>query len=353
MNSGLTLNIADEAAPLDGWVDGFWHHLDAAAAPYVEKRFAAFVRQRAVSKWIIATDFCIRDQSRPNDALVFVVLPAGDRYEETLRMLEALPARDLKDVSRIPAAIQRVLTDGRVFTFCLVADRHRRLFENAAQARTALDDSIAIVEAMKHGPASDQILADMRAMRVEAGKTSLNLRLIEDIVITAAAAAYVAALAVKHGNAELVGWVPDRDKITEAYRGIATTLYNLNVTAICDQWKLRPPVIGVFHQKSDNLWCDPYIRLADYIAGAAAAWDPPHANRVPAKIATLVSKVLADNRYLGMFRVAFAHVGERLQVEIRRVKIRPRGNLMQKVNQAPALLGRSRELRILIDEGGV
>ncbi len=153
--------------------------MHAAVSPLAEKRFAAFARQRGVRKWIIATDFCIRDKVRPNDSFAFVIFPAGEQLEETNKMLARLPARDLKDVKRIPPSLQRILRKGRVFTFGFVADRFRRLFLSSDVARRSIDDTIAMMEKWENATACEDIIAKVRSMRTEANKSSLNLRLLK------------------------------------------------------------------------------------------------------------------------------------------------------------------------------
>jgi hypothetical protein len=186
----MVSDSVEEATPIDepapSFVDGLWLHLHAAVSPLAEKRLAMFVRQRGVSKWIIATDFCIRERSRPNDSFAFVIFPAGQRLAETQKMLAKLPARDLKDTKKIPASLQRALRKGRIFTFCFAADRFRRLFPSPEVARRSIDETISMMGKWENAAACEDIIAKIRAMRAEASKANLNTRLLEDIVVTTA-----------------------------------------------------------------------------------------------------------------------------------------------------------------------
>jgi hypothetical protein len=141
-------NVApDLAVNNPGFIDGLWKHLDASFRQEAERRLAASIRRQATPKWIIAADFCVRDQARPNDAFAFVILPAGDRLRQTNALLQGLPNKDLKETRQI--VIKRALRGGHAFTFCFAADRDRRLFENAEQARLSLDH-VAMMEAWKN-----------------------------------------------------------------------------------------------------------------------------------------------------------------------------------------------------------
>jgi hypothetical protein len=302
------------------FVDGLWVHLDAAFKPEAERRLAHFVRRQATTKWIIAADFCVRDQSRPNDSFAFVILPAGDRLRQTNALLSGLPRKDLKETRRIDPAIKRALCRGPVFTFCFVADRERRLYGDAKAARCSLDQTIAMMEAWKNADECSEVIGKVRAMREQTNKATLNLRLLEDLAVVSAITAHLVALLCKLGPVELVGWAPDRDKIVECYSGIAQTLFAVNVSTLCEKRDLQQPGLGFFTQTSEDPWCDPMIRLADYVAGVAA-WDPPVNNNVTPKIAELVTDIFADNRHLFLFRVAFRSLDGQARINIAQVRI--------------------------------
>lgn len=302
------------------FVDGLWKQLRDAFEPYAERRLARFVRQRGVTKWIIATDFCIDDSARPNDSFAFVILPAGDRFAQTHDFLSRIPQRDLKQVKRIPQSISRLFRDGRVFSVCFVGDRERRLFPDASWARRSVDDTIAMMKDWNNAAECGHIIQQFEAARNELNKKSINLRLLANIVLASSFAAFLAALLSKHGSAELVGWAADRDKITDAYNKIAETMFSVNVSAVCQQFGIKEPKLGVFHQTNDDLWCDRYVRLPDYLAGAAAAsWDR-HGVEPPAKIVQFIGETFPDNQYLLIFVISFGIVEGQFRSLVSRVK---------------------------------
>ncbi|MFS3137024.1 hypothetical protein ACLRDC_16925 [Gluconacetobacter sacchari] len=113
----------------------------------------------------------------------------------------------------------------------------------------------------------------------------------------------------------------DRDKITEAYNAVSDTLWVINASALCQKLNIKEPQFGLIKQNDADLWCDMYIRIADYVAGIAA-WDPPNTNSLSKKIISLIEKVFSGNRYLGLFRVAFFVVDNKyFNVKISRVAI--------------------------------
>jgi hypothetical protein len=138
-------------------------------------------------------------------------------------------------------------------TFCFVADRERRLYADAESARRSLDQTIAKMEAWKNADECSEIIGKVRAMREQANKVSLNLRLLEDLVVVSAIAAHLVALLCRLGPVELVGWAPDRDKIVECYSGIAQTLFAVNIATLCEKRDLQQPGLGFFTQTSRPL----------------------------------------------------------------------------------------------------
>jgi hypothetical protein len=182
-------------------------------------------------------------------------------------------------------------------------------------------------------------------MRQEANKSNLNLRLLEDLTVVAALAAYVAMLLCRCCKVERIGWAPDRDKIVECYSGIAAEFFSTNVSALCQMLGLPEPLINIFTQTSDDPWCDPMIRLADYVAGIAAG-DPPISDEVPPKIAELVRDVFADNRNLLLFRLAFRDFDGEVRYYVREVRVSkspPHGRSRERGKMVP-LQGLSRTL---------
>lgn len=330
------------------FVDVLWSQLQQAFSPVAEKRFARFIRQRGADKWIIATDFCTGDSTRPNDSFAFVIIPAGDRFTEIQEDLKRIPPRDLKDVKRIPKSVVRLLRKGRVFSICFVADRLRKLFPDAETARRSIDDTITMMKNWENASEADELIQQFIRMRTEAEKKTVNLKLLENIILTAALTAFIASLITKHGPAKLIGWVPDRDNITEAYDRIAPTMFSTNFSALCERQSIPTPNLGIFTQTKDDLWCDQYIRLADYVAGAAAAgWDDPH-GRVSPKIGYLLKEVFADNRYLFVFPITFARIDGLFQCVVYYAHIggRPSGPHQQgkrNLQKLKPIRGRSRE----------
>jgi hypothetical protein len=64
-----------EPPPPEQFVDMLVEYLFAAIDGAARDAFTAFVTAAGRTKWIIAADFCIADDTRPNDVFAFTVFP--------------------------------------------------------------------------------------------------------------------------------------------------------------------------------------------------------------------------------------------------------------------------------------
>lgn len=218
----------------------------------------------------------------------------------------SVPQRDLKQVKRPPSSMIRLLRKGKIFSVCFVVDRRRRFFNDAADLRNGLELSIGMMERWENASSCEYYISKMRELREEVGKKSVNINLISNIILASLFGAFIAYIISKYSKPQAIAWIPDRDKITDSYRNIAHALFAINAASFCQRLGINAPPLHIFTQENDNLWCDPFIRVADYVAGAAAAWDPPAYDAVPLKIALMIRGAFCENRYLGLFRVAFS-----------------------------------------------
>jgi hypothetical protein len=281
-----------EKVNVSGSTDYLIERINESFSMRAEKRLATFIRQRSVRKWIISTDFCIKDKDRPNDSFAFVIFPAEKHLQSSSEMVKKMTKKDLKDVKVIPESIVRVLRKGKVFTVCFAIDRHRKYFSDSDDVRVGLDRSIEIMKAWENADECRSVIEDMEKFRNELNKKSLKVNLVSDIVLSALLVSYLPFMLTKCSLATDIGWMPDRDNITESFEGIVHTMYSVNTSSLCQKANLPVPKLGIMTQNNNDLWCDPFIRVADYVAGAAAAWDPPINDRVPEKIASLLTRAL-------------------------------------------------------------
>jgi hypothetical protein len=119
------------------------------------------------------------------------------------------------------------------------------------------------------------------------------------MTLTSILASILAYYLTKETLCRAIVWLPDRDKIHDAFESIYVDLFEINHWGLClaelPEWRI--PRIGYTHTATTEgkLWYDPLVRLPDFIAGTVASWDM-EANRTSReKHARLVEDVIANN----------------------------------------------------------
>lgn len=315
-------------------------------APLPAKRLKKFVERHATTKWVIASDYCLADPMRPLDSIVFSLFPMGEHFQTTMCRLDSIPNADLKEVRTVSPIVVQTLRGGGVLTFAFALDPLRRLFISRDDVRSSLSDSIVMMERWKNAGECQSLIAKFRAMKSELEKPSVNIKLITNIILVTLIVSYISMLLIKSGKVENIGWASDRDNMMTAFGGIARYMFSVNVSALCQKWGQPVPALGFFEQPNEDLWCDRFTRLPDYVAGAIASWDPPVSVKVRRKVNQVIEGALADNRYLFLFRVALMVADKVRKVEVSRTLISRNPikaeRARPKAKSVSALRGRSR-----------
>jgi len=283
----------------------------STCAQQSEDAFITFLAARGSTKWMIATDWCIRDDTRHNDAFAFTIFPYDAEFAAIQADINKTLPKDIKNVKVVDGDMARLLKSDRRFTFCFIPRRDRRLFADLATAQKGMDYTIGMMKAWIDADKHTTIIREMEALRQEMQAKNFNIKLLEDIVLTAVFVGFIASLIAKHSKPEIIGWFPDRDKITQAYRSIANTLSSINFSAFCQQHDITHAnaqiVIGIpdATDTTNGLWFDPLIRIPDYIAGAVAAYDL-ETNQVDGKnpkFLQIIEEVIADTYTIKLIRL--------------------------------------------------
>lgn len=248
----------------------------------VRSAITRFVRSRLTFDWAIATDFnIVRAGDRPNDAFVYTVYPydAGEGLELIIRNAQSHLARDYKHSSRGASAdMLKYLASRHHFTFAFVPTRKRRLFSSVAEARNAIDSTIAMIANYNDVERFGLVLAEWKTLRQSAEANNFNYRLLENMMLSSIFAATIATLLAAEGRARTIMWVPDRDSMTTAYGGlIQYEMFSSNAAAFAMRHRLPPSQLayGVegTSRPGGSPWYDPIIRVPDFIAGFLSGWD--------------------------------------------------------------------------------
>lgn len=261
-------------------------------------------------KWMIHSDYCIGDKNKPNDVVVFSVVPYVYELEDFKSLISSSIPRDIKETKIVSEKGINLLKSGLFFHFCFLLGKKKDLFkahsndDEKANIRKALIETRKMISAWEGENGSQieyyaSIVENIDTLLREMESKGFNLKLLKNIMLISILGAYVAHLLTKEASAEVVGWFSDRDCITAAYNNIAHDFFHLNHHGLTerdsvDKTKFKI-VIGVPEDEpGSKMWYDPQNRLPDHVAGALADWNIPQNTVSKPKFTDMLSKCLIE-----------------------------------------------------------
>ena len=272
---------------------------------------------RSVRKWFVVSDFVIADPQAFRDAYVYTLFPYETPLEQLKAHLAKLAPRDLKKSKTVSHEFTNYLQSGAVFSFCFLTPKRYRVAGNIENVREALDKTVQMMQSWHDAGTQTQVIQAFRVLRQRANANGFNAGLMSTMTIATSVAAFVALILAAESRAELVGWFPDRDKITHAYDRIASYMFSVNFSAFCQQQGVDEGhakiIIGDAAASDiggEDAWYDELIRVPDAVAGALAVWDYER-NLVPSKLkfSEVLRGAIADNPYLVILSLMVTNEG--------------------------------------------
>lgn len=293
----------------------------------IEPHFADYVQQHRTTRWMMFSDYVLKQPNRPNDVFAFTLLPGGSHLASLNAQFAATATHDFKDIRKVSESMLRLLSDNRLFTFCFIVRPSRVITRNVTTLRGMLDQTISMMEKWNDADTHRELVDSFKAMRRKAASQSFNVRLIDNIILATTFAAFLTYLICKQARAKLIGWFSDRDSITTAHDRIANYFYGVSVSSFC-QWLMegwKGPELGLNGPVNDGnpLWCDAHLRAPDYFAGAISAWNIEQNTLLPkaSKYYQILTKAVANQPNVYLIRLDFDWDGDRLAVSSSRVKV--------------------------------
>lgn len=293
--------LAIPELPGSGWTGSLVAALTAATGEEGRDAFARFVFSSPATKWFVACDFVIDDKGRDNDAFAFTVFPWDAALEDLLAEIRHASPHDLKQIKRVAPAMLSYLRSPRRLHFVFVPNRDRRLVRDHAEAREALGRTIDEMRASCDADHRETIKAFER-LRREALARGFKLALFGDIMLLATLAGFIASLLQADGRAEEIVFCADRDNMTSAYGAVVNELFSLNAVAFAQRHHYSGATLscalpGPRPDGTKGNWYDEFVRIPDFLAGAASGTDfqGSYPVCISEKCAQIVSNVFTDN----------------------------------------------------------
>jgi hypothetical protein len=123
--------------------------LRASMAECIEPQFANYIQRHGTTRWLMFSDYVLRQRNRPNDVFAFTVVPGGNCLASLTAEFSATARQDFKDVRSVSESMTRLLSDSRLFTVCFIINPPRVITRDVTIVRGMLDRSIAMMENWK------------------------------------------------------------------------------------------------------------------------------------------------------------------------------------------------------------
>lgn len=229
-------------------------------------------RHERRNQWVLASDYVWGEPARPQDVLVFSLLP-----DANLSHLKRLFPKDFKKVKAINTECIEWFRSDDAFHFCFILNKGGSVFHSAGRdrgevARESIEKTLMYVKR-----AAPQWMVDLYAsLRRESQSPSFNVRLYGDVLLLATFYAFILGLLARDNCLVRLLWCSDRDNRTTWRDRLAYSLGLINGARRCLPFGLvldaaDLPFLILLQDPSARRF-DPIIRACDYLAGAVSAW---------------------------------------------------------------------------------
>jgi hypothetical protein len=243
-------------------------------------------RHQRVKKWLVAADFSL-EKSRPLGCFAFTVVPYDAWPWELERDVVAALAKDLKDSKSVPGNAVAWLRDNRRFHFAVTVRPTRSVFvggtgSKLAQAREFVAKTMAQAEA-NPDKVEGATMKRLQQLKRLSEANGFNVRLLSDLWLLALLFAAITVLIGRERPSEIIGWIPDRDDMTNWCGGIWHDFAFWDTRAFADFFdvdlRATQITIGLPDRSTGQeiMRFDYLLRAADWFAGAVAEWDRKNA----------------------------------------------------------------------------
>jgi hypothetical protein len=279
--------------------------------------FRRFLNENpGVTKWYIAADFCLHDKDRPNNVFAFSIIPHDVMFESIKDEIRTAIPKDWKKSKNILPTAITFLADRRRFHIAFVFPQPPAVFNNGpgsdprAIARESI--SLSVDQLIAKGRSADSVRR-LKALRQESMANAFNVELLADVFMLMHLFCFVTLLLARERTVQIVGWLPDRDKMTTWCEGVIFDLAVENLAGVAEHFAVNIPQGGPLialptpDAAQNAMWFDELIRLPDYVAGILAAWDF-ETNEIPGekdKYRVMAQEFAASAENIMVFKVRY------------------------------------------------
>lgn len=265
-------------------------------------------------KWIVLTDYCLDDPNKAN-VITFVLLHFKNEKEhnELEQKILKLQKSDIKHTRYISNRLMRYLRKLPVFSFSFILDKREILFgDTPADQRKAVTDNLIIVRDCFQTWLKTAVSMDIanyyqksiKDLDTEIKKVSSGKKFyghVDILLTTALGTLYTAELLKKVPGLEIVGWLPDRDKITQSCNEIAIPIFHCMLHSHLGGKNVQFPVADP--KNTGKPFYDALNRIPDDICAAIADYTFAHPGISKEKFSHVLHVLMAGNPFMRVHRL--------------------------------------------------
>ena len=285
---------------------------------------------QGVTKWILSSDYCLKDQGKPNDVLSFVLFPYVLYFNEWQDFINKLQKKDIKSTQEISDEFCKFTKSGLIFTFSFILNREGNCFDawnDKSSLLQMVDTYIKMLDSWTTNKPHNKehyskLQKSLKTLRTDMNANGFNTPLLAKTVVTCFLVSYIKYLLFSEVDVEVFSWLSDRDSMTSFNNGVYRQLYEIISYCLCDN-KLPEKRKRIAEQvkdclpenPNDNMFYDELVRVPDYFSGIIADHNIKDNSVSSEKQCKGVEQILSDNQFLSIILVHkndLARVGHHL-----------------------------------------
>lgn len=316
-DSRFLVNLASIQGPNDDSVKNMIEFIQKElSSPEVRDVIEAYLKKTEYpKKWVLLTDYCLDDKNKAN-VITFVLL--FFRTEEEHMAMEQrilkLQKSDIKHTRYISNRLMRYLRKLPVFSYSFILEDRMSLFGDTAaeQQKTVVENLIAIRDCYQAWLATAPNQSVLNYYQTNIKNLDAQMTVVSqgkkigqhvDILLTATLGAlYTAAIVKDVPDLQIVGWFPDRDKITQSCNEIAIPIFHCLLYNFLGGKDVQLPVADP--KITGKPFYDAMNRVPDDICAAVADYDFSHPTISKEKFSHVLHELMAGNLFVRVHRLS-------------------------------------------------
>lgn len=267
------------------------------------------------SKWLMFSDYCLDGKSKANDVITFVLMPfeSEAKYTEMQLKIHDMQSSDIKKTNTVNENFLSYLKSENMLIFSFVLDdRKHFLAPSHNQCLEGIKGTLQTIcdcyEGWKRTADNEDILKHydtvedtIKQQLATLNGKSPNIKLLNDILITAFLGAYVSAKVLENLSIEIFGWFSDRDKVISGKDHIIVPIFNFFQHNMLDGKQFK--FCTFTPDDKVKPFFDDFNRIADVVTGAIADYNLEEDYITADKFNKVLIHFLADNKQVFIFRI--------------------------------------------------